>query len=135
MFEMIGEILRSPKWLRDEILLVAEVGIKLGWPSSCPERELSRVAELLAGGLMHGDGVELGSKFRNVNGVGRKYSDLYSVRPSYVGKPTNGGKATAGIAALAEQDPQLVTYLAEDVRRMLATRSYRRKDLSYLSFD
>jgi len=135
MFEMIGEVLRSPKWLRDEILLVAEVGIKLGWPSSCPERELSRVAELLAEGLMHGGGVELGPKFRNVNGVGRKYSDLYSARPSYVGKPTNGGKTTAGIAALAAQDPQLVTYLAEDVRRMLATRSYRRKDLSYLPFD
>ena len=26
--------LRSPKWLRDEILLVAEIGIRLGWPAT-----------------------------------------------------------------------------------------------------
>ncbi|WP_419126603.1 hypothetical protein [Corynebacterium sp. MSK122] len=108
--------MRSPKWLRDEILLVAEVGILLGWPTTGPTEEVSRVSSLLASGTMHGEEFLPGPKFRNVNGVSRKYFDLYSARPSYEGKATNGGKATQEIAALAESGPQLVLRLAEDIR-------------------
>lgn len=84
---------------------------------------------------MYGDEFQPGPKFRNVNGVSRKYFDLYSARPSYEGQTTNGGKATQEIAALAESDPQLVLRLAEDIRRMLAEGKYERKDLSFLSCD
>lgn len=125
--------MRSPKWLRDEILLVAEVGIRLGWPTTGPKEEISRVSSLLASGIMHGEEFLPGPKFRNVNGVSRKYSDLYSARPSYEGKATNGGKATQEIAALAESDPQLVLRLAEDIRRMLEKGHYDRRELSFLS--
>lgn len=127
--------MRSPKWLRDEILLVAEVGIRLGWPTTGPKEEISRVSNLLAGGTMHGREFLPGPKFRNVNGVSRKYFDRYSARPSYDGKATNGGKATKEIAALAESDTQLVLRLAEDIRRMLAEGKYERKNLSFLSCD
>mgnify|MGYP006982063811 FL=1 len=127
--------LRSPKWLRDEILLVAEIGIRLGWPATGPKEEISRVSNLLARGVMYGDEFQPGPKFRNVNGVSRKYFDLYSARPSYEGQTTNGGKATQEIAALAESDPQLVMRLAENIRRMLAEGKYERKNLSFLSCD
>ena len=125
--------MRSPKWLRDEILLVAEIGIRLGWPATEPKEEISRVSNLLARGVVYGDEFQPGPKFRNVNGVSRKYFDLYSARPSYEGKATNGGKATQEIAALAESDPQLVLRLAEDIRRMLAKGHYERRYLSFLS--
>lgn len=125
--------MRSPKWLRDEILLVAEVGIRLGWPTTGPKEEISRVSSLLASGTMHGEEFLPGPSFRNVNGVSRKYFDLYSVRPSYEGKATNGGKAMQEIAALAESDSQLVLRLAEDFPRMLAKGHYERKDISFLS--
>ena len=127
--------LRSPKWLRDEILLVAEIGIRLVWPATGPKEEISRVSNLLARGVVYGDEFQPGSKFRNVNGVSRKYFDLYSARPSYEGQTTNGGKATREIAALAESNPQLVVRLAEDIRRMLAEGKYERKNLSFLSCD
>ena len=89
--------MRSPKWLRDEILLVAEVGIRLGWPTTGPKEEISRVSNLLAGGTMHGREFLPGPKFRNVNGVSRKYFDLYSARPSYEGKGNEGNRSVGGI--------------------------------------
>jgi len=127
--------LRSPKCLRDEILLVAEIGIRLGWPTTGPKEEISRVSNLLTGGVMYGEGFQPGPKFRNVNGVGQKYSDLYTARPSYEGKTTNGGYATQEIASLAESDPQLVLRLAGDIRRMLAEGRFERKTLSFLNCD
>lgn len=134
----IGSCLKGkgrPDRLRDEILFVAEVGIRLGWPTTGPNEEISRVSSLLASGTMHGEEFLPGPKFRNVNGVSRKYFDLYSARPSYEGKATNGGKATQKIAALAESDLQLVLRLAEDVRRMLAIGHYERKNVPFLSCD
>lgn len=112
---------------------MAEIGIRLGWPATEPKEEISRVSNLLARGVVYGDEFQPGPKFRNVNGVSRKYFDLYSARPSYEGKATNGGKATQEIAALAESDPQLVLRLAEDIRRMLAKGHYERRYLSFLS--
>lgn len=84
---------------------------------------------------MYGEAFQPGPKFRNVNGVGRKYSDLYSARPPYEGLTTNGGKATQEIAVLAESDPQLVLRLAGDIRRMLAEGCYERKTLPFLNCD
>lgn len=68
----IGSYLKGkgrPDRLRDEILLVAEVGIRLGWPTTGPKEEVSRVSSLLASGTMHGEEFLPGPKFRNVNGV------------------------------------------------------------------
>lgn len=135
MVSCVEKDTRSPQTLRDKILLVAEVGIRLGWPTTGPKEEISRVSNLLARGVVYGDDFQPGSKFRNVNGVSRKYFDLYSARPSYEGQTTNGGKATQEIAALAESDPQLVLRLAENIRRMLAEGKYERKNLSFLSCD
>ena len=118
--------------------MVADIGIRLGWPATGPKEEKSRVSNLLARGVVYGDEFQPGPpgpKFRNVNGVSRKHFDLYSARPSYQGQTTNGGKATQEIAALAESDPQLVLRLAGDIRRILAEGKYERKNLSFLSCD
>lgn len=88
--------LRSPKWLRDEILLVAEIGIRLGWPATGPKEEISRVSNLLARGVMYGGEFLPGPKFRNVNSVSRKYFDLHSARPSLSRTNDQRRKGNAG---------------------------------------
>ncbi|MGP5556924.1 hypothetical protein ACTXN7_01685 [Corynebacterium flavescens] len=115
------------KWLRDEILLVAEVGLENQWVSEPPDEEIEAVSVLLRSGKLHAQHIEIDEKFRNWNGVKRKYYDLYTARSSYPGKRTNGGKTTLAVVQFLEKNPDVVKAEAVQVRKMLAGGSYSKR--------
>ncbi|MFI0937494.1 HNH endonuclease [Streptomyces sp. NPDC021020] len=83
---------RSPKWTRDELILVCDVVARNDWrwlDSDDPRvEELSKLLQLL--GAYPED--QRASTYRNCNGVARKTADIATRHPRYEKKPTKGGK-------------------------------------------
>ena len=114
-------------WNRDEILVVAAIGIKYGWPNTPPHSEMEKLSSLLRRCAVHPE-IELGeenTKFRNVNGVERKYYDLLTARPGYPGNATNGGITTLSIVEYMIEHQIEVFEAGIKIRQMLESDTYR----------
>lgn len=110
----------KPKWEREEILLVLELGHRRGWPKSLsttdPEVvELSRVLRDRRSTPRDDDH----SKVRNANGVVRKYGDLQCLHPRSTSKETNGGTTTKKIMSEYLETPTAVLVEANLLRRSI----------------
>ena len=83
---------RSASWVYEELVLACALAMKNNWkwidarhPEVLELSEILRAAHLVPLEKQT-------SSFRNPNGVSRKLGDIITQHPSYVGKPTHGGK-------------------------------------------
>lgn len=111
---------RAPKWADEGILIVLALAHQMGWPPSLDtsDPKVLKVSDLLNKANFHPESIR-GPKFRNPDGVSRKYYDLRSNHPNYTGKPTNGGQATKRIIADYHEDPYRTLARAEAVLKSL----------------
>ncbi|MFK4270411.1 HNH endonuclease [Streptomyces milbemycinicus] len=85
--------MRSPSWIRDELLLACALVVENGWrelrENDTRTHNLSRLLRSLP---LHGDAVHNVPSFRSTGSVSRKTTDLATNHPSYMGKPTRCGR-------------------------------------------
>ncbi|HAT1143345.1 TPA: hypothetical protein I8V12_002483, partial [Corynebacterium striatum] len=89
--------------------------------------EIEKLSSLLRRCAVHPE-IELDeedTKFRNVNGVERKYYNSLTARPEYPGKATNGGKITHPIVEYMIEHQMEVFEAGIKIRQMLESDTYR----------
>lgn len=85
-------MVRSPAWTRDELILACDLVVRNDWRELRPgDRRVTELSKLLRSLPIHPSSARPDS-FRNVNSVSRKTTDIATISPGYVGKPTRGGK-------------------------------------------
>lgn len=108
---------RRPKWERNEILVVLELGHRRGWPKSVSRTDPEIIA--ISQALRAERGIAKGSehiKARNPEGVARKYSDLQCLLPRSTAHETNGGATTRRVIAEYLDTPQAILLEAEQAK-------------------
>lgn len=109
-----------PKWEREEILLVLELGHRRGWPKSMSvtDPEVIELSQILRDRRNPPLGDDY-SRVRNANGVVRKYGDLQCLHPRSTSKETNGGTMTRTIMSEYLETPTAVLVEASLTRRSI----------------
>lgn len=103
-----------PKWERDEILVILELGHRRGWPKSISRTDPEVIAisrALRAARGIPDESVHI--KVRNTHGVVRKYADLQCLIPGSTARETNGGANTRNIVAEYLDTPEAIILEAE----------------------
>lgn len=111
-------------WTFDEILLVAALGEKEGWrnlPRNHPE--FHNISRILKAAPIYPE-EDRSPKFRNVDGVMLKYSNLQTHQPDYAKAKTRGGKTDKQVIKYVLEDPQKALNEAARVRELLENRQY-----------
>ncbi|MEU5108902.1 HNH endonuclease [Streptomyces sp. NPDC021354] len=81
--------MRSPSWIRDELLLACALVVENGWRELRENDTRTHSLSMLLRSLpLHGDAVHNAPSFRSTGSVSRKTTDLATNHPSYTGKPT-----------------------------------------------
>lgn len=111
-------------WTRDEILVVAAVVVDNGWraPSKSDPRlaALSRLFRAQPDQLV---AASASARFRNVDGVYRKASDIATAHPDYPGVATKGGRTTQEVVLLFVDDPSAMRSRALVTLRAMTARA------------
>lgn len=115
--------LRSPPWVRDEVILACDLVVENGWqPLTAEDPRVIELSALLQRLSFHP--IEARSlTFRNPNGVERKSIDIVSNRPGYPGAPTNAGDTDRQTLAEFLHEPEKMHQIAVRLREAVADNS------------
>ena len=103
----------NPAYSLDETLIVAELGYRHSWASyTTISEEIEGISKALRNSNL-GEKYASDPKFRNINGIQRKYEDLKTRTPGYTGKLTRGSRNDYLAIAMFEQFPDLARRWAE----------------------
>lgn len=99
--------------------------------TSLPSSVAKRISRLLQQPLIHRQS-DLPDNFRSFPSVNLKYWNLYSAVPSFEVSESNGGKIDKWVAALADEYPEHVRTLGEEIVKGLERGEYHSPVSSFL---
>ncbi|GAA3395240.1 HNH endonuclease [Streptomyces roseoviridis] len=86
-------------WIRDELLLACALVVENGWRElRQTDPRVHELSALLRSIPLHGNAVD-DPRFRSVNSVSRKTTDIATAHPAHAGGSTKGGRPTREIVA------------------------------------
>lgn len=110
---------RSPKWSRDEVILVCDMVAQNDWKYMADtDPRAIEMSALLQTLPIHPAEVR-SDNFRNPSGVARKTADIVTHRPDYQGSPTKGGAIDKVVLNEFLADPPGMHALAVALRKAI----------------
>lgn len=110
-------------WSQDEIIVACALVVRNGWRGlRTTDKRVVDLSELLRSSALARDGVLVGEKFRDRNGVQRKTFDLATRHWDYKGKRTKGGKLDDRVVEDFRADSEGMLAVADEIRRAMQSR-------------
>ncbi|WP_330182423.1 HNH endonuclease [Nocardia sp. NBC_01503] len=114
-------MVRNPAWTRDELILACDLVWQNGWAELCENDPRVRDLSTLLRSLPIHEPRVRDEKFRSLNSVSRKTTDIATRHPDYTGKPTRGGSLDGVVLDDFRSDPAQMHAVADQIRRSAAS--------------